>query len=214
MKKKIALITGASRGIGEQFAKNMAKKNIHVILLARDKKKLEQVYDEIEKNGGSSTILQFYLRDLQKIPELTQIIIEKFGRLDFLVLNAAYSTKLKPICDQKMEDWLEIFHVNLHANFFLLKTVHTLLIQNNSTVIGIIDEKMQQNTPYWAPYSISKNAFYEMLQTYQKENIDNIKVKFFSPQTTKTNLQQKFFPEMEAKNPQDLHEKIIELIED
>lgn len=211
--KKIALITGASRGIGAEFARVFAQNNIHPILLARNVKNLEKLYDEIEKNGGSSTILQFDLNNLEEIPKIAQTIIEKFNRLDILVCNAAVLDVLKPISDRNLKDWLTIFNVNLHAHFMLIKSFHPLLILNNALIIGANDERAQKNLSFWNPYSITKNALQQMLISYQKENT-KIKLKFFNPTQTQTNLHKQAFPELQVQKTSELKKKVEKLIID
>lgn len=210
--KKIALITGASRGIGAEFARIFAQNNIHSILLARDVAKLEKVYDEIEKNGGSSTILPFDLNNLEEIPKITHTIVEKFNQLDILVCNAAILGSLKPISDNNLKDWLTIFNVNVHSHFMLIKSLHPLLIMNKSLIINVCDERTKQNLSYWSPYSTTKNALQQMLITYQKENPSRIKVKFFNPKPTNTTLHQQAFPELKATEPSALKKEIEKLI--
>lgn len=210
--KKIALITGASRGIGAEFAKTCAKNNIHPIMLARSEKDLTKLYDEIEKNGGSSTIIQFDLNNLNEIHKIAQIIVEKFNQLNILVCNAAILGNLKPINDQSLKDWLMIFNVNLHSHFMLLKSLHSLLIQNQSLIIGVHDERAAQNLSYWNPYSMTKNALHQMLETYKKENPTKIKVKFFNPKPTQTSLHKQAFPELKVQKTSDLQIEIEKLI--
>ena len=125
--KKLALVTGASRGIGAGIAKELANAGTHVILLARTLGSLEEVDDEINKNGGSSTIVAMDLLDYSAIDRLGASIFERWGKLDILIGNAAVLGQLTPIHHYDPNIWDEVIGVNLTANYRLLRSLDPLL---------------------------------------------------------------------------------------
>ena len=121
MKKRIALITGATRGIGKEISLALAKEDIHVILLGRTIGALEEISDKIHLNGGNATCVQFDLNDLNKIYDLSQEIKERWGKLDILISNAAYLHNLTPLSHLSDKDWQISININLSANWLLIK---------------------------------------------------------------------------------------------
>ena len=128
MKKRIALITGATRGIGKEISLALAKEDIHVILLGRTIGALEEISDKIHFNGGNATCVQFDLSDLNKIYDLSQEIKERWGKLDILISNAAYLHNLTPLSHLSDKDWQISINVNLSANWLLIKHFEKLCI--------------------------------------------------------------------------------------
>ena len=112
-KKRIALITGATRGIGKEISLALAKEDIHVILLGRTIGALEEISDKINLNGGNATCVQFDLSDLNKIYDLSQEIKERWGKLDILISNAAYLHNLTPLSHLSDKDWQISININL-----------------------------------------------------------------------------------------------------
>ena len=132
MKKRIALITGATRGIGKEISLALAKEDIHVILLGRTIGALEEISDKIHLNGGNATCVQFDLSDLNKIYDLSQEIKKRWGKLDILISNAAYLHNLTPLSHLSDKDWQISINVNLSANWLLIKYFEKLLLESEN----------------------------------------------------------------------------------
>ena len=127
LENRIALITGASRGIGAAVAKHFAAEGAHVILIARTIGGLERIDDEIKSLGGSATLLPCDLNDLDRIDNIGPSLLERFGRLDILIGNAAILGTMTPLTHYKTKSWEEVFDVNVHANWRLMRVAEPLL---------------------------------------------------------------------------------------
>ena len=137
LQKQIALVTGASRGIGASIAKELANAGAHVILLSRSMGSLEEIDDVINKNGGSSTIVAMDLLDYPAIDRLGASIFERWGKLDILIGNAAILGQLAPIHHYDPNIWDEVIGINLTANYRLLRSLDPLLRISELSLIHI-----------------------------------------------------------------------------
>ena len=127
LKDKLALITGASRGIGRAVALEMSRQGAHVIIVARRVGALEDLDDEIRAGGGSATLVKLDLTDGDKIDALGPTLYERWGRLDILVANAGLLGPLSPLPHVTLDAWDAVFDVNVHANWRLIRTCDPLL---------------------------------------------------------------------------------------
>ena len=196
LKDRIALITGASRGIGRAVGLVFAREGAHVLLLARNLKALEEVDDKIRKNGGKATLIPLDLADGKAIDALGPSLYERFGRLDVLVGNAAILGRLSPLTHIPAEHWDRSFAVNVAANWRLIRTLDPLLRRSEAgRVIFVTSGVARSARAYWAPYSVSKAALEALAKTYANETADSpIKVNLIDPGATATRMRAEAYP--------------------
>lgn len=168
---KIALVTGASRGIGRAVALALGRGGAHVIALARTQSALEELDDEIKAAGGTATLMVMDLEKLEEVDKLGPAIAQRFGRLDIFIGNAAILGTLTPLTHADSKMWQKVMDINLTANFRLLRTLDPLLKKADSgrivfTTSGLAREVL----PYWGPYSTSKAALEMLCKVYAAEN--------------------------------------------
>lgn len=196
LKGKIALVTGASRGIGKAIAKRYAVEGAHVILLARNASYLEKVSDEIYQLGGSSLIVPFDLCELVKIEDLAIAIGKQYQKLDILVGNAAILGALSPLSHVKPSTWHEVMTVNLHANWHLIRNFEGLLHKSShGRLIFVTDQLNPQFKSYWGPYTASKAALEGIVRTYAAEVKNSpLRVNLVNPGPTRTDMRAEAMP--------------------
>ncbi|MGI8724180.1 MAG: SDR family NAD(P)-dependent oxidoreductase [Methyloceanibacter sp.] len=196
LKDRIALITGASRGIGRAVALAFAREGAHVVLLARTVKNLEPVDDAIKKLGGTATLIGMNLVHGQKIDALGPTLFERFGRLDILVGNAAILERLSPLTHIPSDLWERVFAVNVTANWRLIRTLDPLLRRSKTgRVIFVTSGVAHTARAYWAPYSASKAALEALAKTYANETADTaIRVNLVDPGATATAMRAEAYP--------------------
>lgn len=194
--KRIALITGASRGIGEAVAKRFAREGMHVIAVATNGKKLEALDDAIQKEGGSCTLVQLDLSEFPKIDQLAAQVAERFGRLDVLVGNAGLLGEITPVPHTSPTEWHKVIDVNLNANFHLIRCFDTLLRASDSPrAIFVSSGVAARSSPYWGAYAVSKAALEMMVKTYAAENEKtNLRINLLDPGRTRTRMRAQAFP--------------------
>ena len=206
---KVALITGASRGIGAAIAKGLASNGIHVILIARTIGALEELDDAITLSGGSSTLVPLDLLDFPAIERLGATIFERWGKLDILISNAAMLGKLTPLHHYDPSTWDNVINLNLVANQRLIRSFDPLLRQStHGRAIFLSATVARVATPYWGAYAASKSGLEMMIKVYAKETEKtNLKVNIVDPGITKTSLRASAFPGEDAsklKSPERL----------
>lgn len=201
--KRIALITGASRGIGEAVARRFAQENMHVIAVARNGKALEALDDSIQAAGGSATMVQLDLTEFPKIDQLAQMMAERFGRLDVLVGNAAVLGEITPMPHTAPDEWHKTIDINLHANFHLIRTCDELLRKSTAArAIFVTSGVAARISPYWGAYAVSKMALEGLVKTYAAENEKtSLRVNLLDPGRTRTRMRAQAFP---GENPETL----------
>ena len=217
MKNKIALITGASRGLGRSVAKSLAKKGVELILVARTISALEELDDEIKSLGSKSTIVPMDLEDNDSIDVLGGEIHKKWGKLDILVSSAATVGEITPVSHLDPKIWNKVINLNLSVNFRLIRSFEPLLKNSSqSYAIFVSDNNSKSIKPFWAPYYISKLGLENLIKIWKKEiERTNIKAIIFEPGDMKTAMRASFMPGENNKslnNPEDISEKIIDLI--
>lgn len=196
LKDRIALITGASRGIGRAVAETFAREGAHVLLLARNCKALERVDDAIRTGGGKATLIPLELSDGKSIDALGPTLYERFGKLDVLVGNAAILGRLSPLTHIPSEHWERSFAVNVTANWRLIRTLDPLLRRSEAgRVIFVTPGVARSARAYWAPYSITKSALEALAKTYANETSDSaVKVNLIDPGATATRMRAEAYP--------------------
>ena len=204
LKDRIALITGASRGLRRAVAVAFAREGAHVLLLARSRKALEQVDDRIRQGGDKATLIPLDLADGKAIDALGPTLYERFGRLDILVGNAAILGRLSPLTHIPSEHWERSFAVNVTANWRLIRTLDPLLRRSDAgRVIFVTSGVARSARAHWAPYSVTKAALEALAKTYANETADSaIKVNVVDPGATATSMRAEAYPgEDQAKLP-------------
>ena len=213
---KIALVTGASRGIGAAVAKSLASKGAHVIVLARTTGGLEELDDEIRKLGGSATLVPADIRKFDDLDRMGQALYERFKRLDILVGNAGQLGVLSPLPHVDQKAWDEVIAVNVTANYRLLRSLDMLLrAADAARAVFITSGAANKATAYWGPYAVSKAAMDMLVRTYAAEvSTTNIKVNLFNPGPIRTRMRAKAMPgedPMTLTPPETVADAIVEL---
>jgi NAD(P)-dependent dehydrogenase (short-subunit alcohol dehydrogenase family) len=217
LKDRIALITGASRGIGRAVAEKFAQEGAHVLLLARNRKALERVDDAIRAAGGKASLAPLELADGKSIDALGPTLYERFGRLDILVGNAAILGRLSPLTHIPSEHWDRVLAVNVTANWRLIRTLDPLLRRSEAGRVIFVTSSGVANScrAYWAPYSISKAALECLAKTYAHETADSpIKVNLIDPGATATRMRHEAYPgedQATLAKPEEIAERFVPL---
>lgn len=193
---RVALVTGASRGIGAAVAKELAAHGAHVILLARTVKGLEETYDSIHAQGGTATIMPFDLSKLDELEALGPTILERFKRLDIWVANAGKLGALTPVSHSKIKDWRDIYTLNVLSNVQMIRTLEPLLKASDAGRAIFVGSGLGINpTPYFGEYGVSKAAVMFLAQTWAEETKHtNIKVNIVRPGAIDTEMLAEAFP--------------------
>ena len=215
LKDRIALITGASRGIGRAVALAFARQGAHVLLLARAQTALEEIDDAIKESGGKATLIPLNLTDGKRIDALGPTLYERFGRLDILVGNAAILGRLSPLTHIPSEHWERVITTNLTANWRLIRTLDPLLRRSDAgRVIFVTSSVAHTAKAYWAPYSLSKAALETLAKTYANETSDSaIKVNIIDPGATATRMRAEAYPgedQATLRTPEEVAEVFVE----
>jgi NAD(P)-dependent dehydrogenase (short-subunit alcohol dehydrogenase family) len=201
---RIAVVTGASRGIGFQAAKGFAAAGAHVIAVARTVGGLEELDDAIRKAGGSATLVPLDLQDYPGIDRLGEAIFKRWGKLDVLLANAGVLGQLSPIGHVPPKVWDETIAVNVTANWRLVRSLDPLLRKSDAgRAIFLSSGAARACRPYWGPYSVSKAALEALSKTYAGETQNTpIRVVVVRPGPTRTAMRAKAMPgEDPAKLP-------------
>ncbi len=216
-KDRIALITGASRGIGRATAKLLAADGAHVLLLGRHQTTLESVDDEITAAGGKATLIPLDLANGAAIDPLGPSLYERFGRLDIFIGNAAILGGLRPLNHIPSETWEKVLAVNLTANWRLIRTLDPLLRMSDAGRVVFVTSSgvAEQGRPYWAPYSVSKAGLETLAKTYANEAADSpVKVNIVDPGATATSMRAEAYPgedQDKIQNAEQVAETIVKL---
>jgi NAD(P)-dependent dehydrogenase (short-subunit alcohol dehydrogenase family) len=203
LENRIAVITGASRGIGRAVAVAYAQAGARLILLGRDVAALEETDDLVQAAGGEATLVPCDFGKPDVLDALAPEMAKKFGRVDIFVGNAATLGTLSPLADIKPRDFVNVMTVNCHAHWRLLRALHGgLLASPAGRVIFTTSGVTQFNPAYWGAYTISKSALEAMALTYAAE-VKNTKIRcnLIDPGVVRTQLRAAAFP---GENPDTL----------
>jgi NAD(P)-dependent dehydrogenase (short-subunit alcohol dehydrogenase family) len=215
---RVALITGASRGIGAAMARRYAAEGAHVVLLARGQGGLEEIDDAIRAAGGGATLVPMDLADTSAIDGLAGPLLDRFGRLDILLANAAMLGRLTPLAQYPPDLWRQVFDVNLHANWRLIRALDPLLRASPAGRALFVTSGITRSlAPYWGAYAASKAALEAMVAIYAKEvEHSNLRVNLVNPGPTRTALRAQAFPGEDARalrSPETLGDAFVALAE-
>lgn len=212
---KIAFVTGATHGIGYDVAVALAKQGAHVIASGRHIGQLEKLNDVINFVGGTSTMVPLDLTDIGKISTLGGSLAERFEQIDIMVGCAGILKDLTPVAMIKTKDWYETMTVNYAANFYLLQTLHPLLLKAKTPQgLFLTANEKYLNEAYWGAYGMSKAALNSLINIYQAENPD-FRFKTIDPGPTNTALLRNAFPGVakKAQTAKDAATKILKHLE-
>src|ERR1700733_3834406 len=187
---RIALVTGASCGIGYATALALAGGGAHVVALARTVGGLEELDDAVRAAGGSATLTPLDIRDYPALHRLAAPLNERYGRLDVLVGNAAVAGVPSPLDHIEPKAWDESLGINLTANWHLIRAMDPLLKRSSAgRAVFITSGVATSARAYWAPYSVSKGALDVLVRTYAEEmSSTNVRVNLFNPGPTRTRM--------------------------
>ena len=194
---KVALITGATRGIGMAVAQRYAQEGADLILVGRTIEDLEKVDDQLLCYDVSVTLVPLDLRQSAGIDEMAHAIASKFHRLDILVGNAGVLGALMPLTHLPPPVWEEVWQVNFSANWHLLKSFEPLLKRSSAgRAIFVTSSVTQSPQPYWGAYALAKKALEEMVYLYAAENKQeaSVKVNLIDPGRVRTALRAQAMP--------------------
>lgn len=196
LENKVALVTGASRGIGYATAKALAGEGAHVIALARTVGGLEDLDDEIKQGGGSTTLVPADVKDFEAIDRLGGAIHERWGKLDILVGNAGILGKLSPLGHIDPKTWDEVMAVNVTANWRLIRSLDPLLRASDAgRAVFLTSGAARRFRAYWGAYSTSKAALEALVNTYADETrTTSLRVNLVNPGPMRTAMRARAMP--------------------
>jgi NAD(P)-dependent dehydrogenase (short-subunit alcohol dehydrogenase family) len=212
----VALVTGASRGIGRATALALAREGAHVVALARTVGGLEELDDAVKQLGSSTTLVPVDMRDYGGLYRLAAALNERYHRLDILIGNAAIGGQRSPVDHIEPKAWDDAFAINVTANFHLIRAMDALLKRAKAgRAVFLTSGAATHARAYAGPYSASKAALNALTRTYAAETSSTeIRVNLFNPGPTRTRMRAQVMPgedPMTLPTPEEVAEKIIEL---
>lgn len=220
---RIALITGASRGIGAAVAKRFAMEGAHIVAVARTRGGLENTDDQIRADLDLSasapspvTLLELDLTDLDSVDQIGPTLAERFGRLDIVVGNAGALGELSPMPHIEAADWKNVIDVNLNANWRLIRTTDPLLRDSDSgRAVFVTSGAAHGRRPFWGGYAVSKAALEMMIICWAAESeTTNMKINLIDPGATRTVMRENAYPGEDPKTvklPEELTDTFVDL---
>lgn len=216
LKGRIALVTGASRGIGYFTALELAKSGAHVIAVARTVGGLEELDDEIKAVGGTATLVPLDLADMKAIDALGGSIHERWGKLDVLVANAGLLGTIAPIGHTKAKDFEKVMTINVNATWRLMRTVEPLIKASDAgRGIFLSSGVAHSCRPFWGAYAASKAAIETMARVWANELVNfGVRINNVNPGATRTAMRAQAVPGENPStlpDPRDVAAKIVKL---
>jgi NAD(P)-dependent dehydrogenase (short-subunit alcohol dehydrogenase family) len=213
---RIAVVTGASRGIGRATALAFAAAGAHVVALARTQGALEELDDEIRAIGGTATLVPVDLKDFDALDRLGAGLNERWGRLDILVANAGVLGGLAPLGHYTPKGWDDLMAVNVTANWRLIRSLDPLLrLSDAGRAIFISSGAAHTCRAYWGPYSVSKAALEALARTYAAETVTTpVRVMLVNPGPLRTRMRAAAMPgedPLSLRTPEELAPQILRL---
>ncbi len=215
---QVALVTGASRGIGAATAEALAKAGAHVVLTARDTAALEKIEQRIFEAGAAATIAPLDLAEPDGISRLAAAIAERWGRLDIAIINAAILPQLTSVADIDPRAFGQAMTTNVLATQALIASFDRLLRQSaDARVIGLTSNVAQAPRAYWGAYGATKAAFEVLLDCYAQEtrNVSKVRVAIVNPGATRTAMRARAYPGEDpasVKPPEVVAERLVSLL--
>lgn len=216
---RVALVTGASRGIGRAVALELAGAGAHIIALARTQGALEDLDDAILSKGSAATLVPCDITDFDALDRLGAAIFERWGKLDIFIGNAGALGPVTPLAHVEPRQWEETFAVNVTANWRLIRSLDYLLRAAEAGRAIFISSGAGQSAdfkPYWGPYATSKAALDALARTYAAEtvNVSAVKVMIVNPGPLRTRMRATAMPGEDPatlRTPEELAPKILAL---
>jgi NAD(P)-dependent dehydrogenase (short-subunit alcohol dehydrogenase family) len=214
---KLAVVTGATRGIGYSCARALAKAGAHVILIGKTQSALESLYDRITAAGGQATGVPLDLTDYEAIDRLGASIFERWGKLDILVGNAGLLGQLTPASHIGPEEFDKTFAVNVTANMRLIRSLEPLLLQAEAPrCVFVTSAAVAKNRPFWATYAASKAALNALVLSWAAEHKKrDFRINLLNPGPVRTQMRAKAMPGEDPDSltrPDDLAPLFLELL--
>ena len=214
---RLALITGASRGIGAAVALRFAEEGAHLILTARTVGGLEEVDDAVKARGGSATLVPLDLKNFDEIDQMGGALFQRFGKLDILVANAATLGILSPVGHIDPAVWDDAVQLNLTANYRLIRSLDPLLRASDAGRAIFVTSNAARGKAYWGAYAATKAGLDALIKCYadEVENTD-VRVNLLSPGATRTNMRASAFPGEDPetlKTPESITGLFVDLAE-
>ncbi len=218
MDKRITLITGASRGIGRAAALALAEADHHIIALARSKKALENLDDEVKAKGGSITLIPFDMKDSAAFEPMGQALATRFGRLDGLLGNAGVLGQIGPLQACGERQFNETIDVNLNANWRLIRAMDPLLRNSSAPrAVFVTSSVARKPRAFWGAYQASKAGLEALVAAWAEENEKtSLKVNLFDPGATRTEMRADAAPgedPMSLKTPAEVAREIVPMLQ-
>lgn len=217
LKDRLALVTGASRGIGRAVALGLAKAGAHVVVVARTVGALEELDDEIRAAGGSATLLQLDISKGDKVDQIGPTLFQRWGKLNILVANAGILGPLSPLPHVTEDAWKQVIDINLSANWRLIRTLDPLLKRSDAgRAVFVTSGAASGKYAYWGPYAVSKAGLECLVKTYAHElETTNVRVNLLNPGPVRTGMRAKAFPGEDPNklpSPEELVPLFLELV--
>jgi NAD(P)-dependent dehydrogenase (short-subunit alcohol dehydrogenase family) len=193
---RIALVTGASRGLGYAAARALAKAGAHVVAVARTQAGLEELDDDIRNDGGSATLVPLNLTDFDGIARLGAALHERHGKLDILVGNAGVAGPSSPLGHIELKPWNDVMAINVTANFQLIRCMEPVLKQSDAgRAVFITSGDAGKASAYRGPYAASKAALETLVRAWANETASTpIRINLFDPGPIRTRMRATVFP--------------------
>ncbi len=216
LKNRLALITGASRGLGRAAALAYARAGAHVILVGRTTGALEEIDDEIKTFAEPATLLTLDLRKGETIDGLGPTIYERWGKLDIFLANAAMLGPLSPLPHVTADSWQMVMDVNLTANWRLIRTLDPVLKRSDAgRAIFVSSGAASGQYAYWGPYAVSKAGLEALARSYAAECENSaVRVSIVNPGAMRTTMRAKAFPgedPMTLPTPEEVAPLLVDL---
>ena len=213
----VALVTGASRGIGRAAAKALAAAGAHVILVARTVGGLEEIDDEIQRAGGTATLVPLDLKDFPALDRLGASIYERWGKLDAFLGNAGTLGALTPLSNLEPKVFQELIDINVTANWRLIRSLDPLLRASDAgRALFLTSGAARHHTAFWGGYALSKAALESLVLTYAAECTGtNVRVNLLNPGPLRTRMRAKAMPGEDPESlrlPEAVAPLILELL--
>ncbi len=214
LKGRVAVVTGASRGIGRAVALELARHGAHVIAVARTVGALEDLDDAIKAMGGAATLVPIDLKDYPAIDRLGGAIFERWGKLDILIGNAGILGPLSPLGHVEPKAFDEVMAVNVTANWRLIRSLDPLLRESDAgRALFVSSGAAHKALAYWGPYSMSKAALQALMSTYANETLTtNIRTMLINPGPLRTRMRAEAMPgedPLSLRTPEELAPEIL-----